>query len=391
MMANEICTLIESSVAEIQWSARNPNQSKVVHFYAQVLTSHLAGDAQALKELLESLSQSLSQANTEWRESDRNDLKVITQARLRLREGTITSGFVESIETYQANGVFSAELNFVLGLCWEFLNQDLKSQKCFLQAALQYQSLHCPRKHVRAFYNSIAAETRVTPYKNFTIEYHSVMELALKQQDLALAGVIQAMLSREFQILGLLEKALVTINDALLSLKSEYGSLHYFRALLQKAHLLIQTGEIENARQLMIESKISSFPEIRAIRHLLECSLDPSLTWSLQDENHLINSWKERVPELLHWNPRQEESMATKLAPLEKRLLKLIWSGPVEKWTLISKLYPETNDSVVAENRFKNLTARIRKKFPLVLQQTEGRYFIQNPETIEQTEMNQSL
>ena len=76
--------------------------------------------------------------------------------------------------------------------------------------------------------------------------------------------------------------------------------------------------------------------------------------------------------------PKRAQTVIGTSSPsdLEQTLLRLAYNGPVEKWDLIERLYPAGGDSLALENRFKNLVARVRKKYPSLLTCHEGRYSV---------------
>jgi len=69
-----------------------------------------------------------------------------------------------------------------------------------------------------------------------------------------------------------------------------------------------------------------------------------------------------------------EKSFSVKLGPLEEKLLELLKTKSCSKWELVSLLYPDEGNSLLAENRFKNLLARVRKKCPGVVVCQSGLY-----------------
>lgn len=344
--------------------ARNPELPAPVLFYAQYMAAFMSGDLEKMQALMAEMDRKLPA-----------DLQELVHLRLKLRTKQITLQDIELATARVYTDVLEAEKYFVISRAWEHHGREELSIKTAMQASALYKKFQCPKKSLRSFYNSVVAESRLTPYKNFISEYQTVIKLSREVKDDAFAGMALNMLSREYQIVGLLDKALECAEEGLQLLENERGSIHHFTSLLQKAHLLIELKRVDQALPLLTESKMASFPEVRAIRTLLECTLDPAKTWPEELEKYLLPTWRERLPDLLRMNQISQEAQEAP-SSLEFKVLKLLWSGPVAKWDLIERIYPEETDSTLSENRFKNLVARLRKKFPNVLQFHDGQYFI---------------
>lgn len=351
--------------------ARDAELPEPVLFYAQCMAAFMSGDMEKMQSLLAEMKKEFSL-----------DLKDLIILRTQLRTKSISTQDIQNAEARIYFDVLEAEKYFVISRAWELLGREDLNIKSAMRSSALYKRFECPKKSLRAFYNSVVAESRLTPYKNFISEYQTVITLSREVKDDAFAGMALSMLSREYQIVGLPDKALTCIEEGIQLLENERGSLHYFAALLQKAHLLMEAKNAAGAIPLMIECKMASFPEIRAIRTLLECALDPAKEWPSELEKHLLPSWRERLPDLLRMNQISQEAQEAPTS-LEFKVLKLLWSGPVPKWDLIERIYPEEQNSTLSENRFKNLVARLRKKFPEVLQFIDGQYFIQKNSSLD--------
>lgn len=370
-MFEQFRQLAEGSLSEIHQMARDPELPAPVLFYAQYMAAFMSGDLEKMQVLIKEMDRDLPK-----------DLQDLVHLRLKLRTKQITLQDIEQATARVYVDVLEAEKYFVISRAWEHHGREDLNIKTAMHASALYKKFQCPKKSLRSFYNSVVAESRLTPYKNFISEYQTVILLSREVKDDAFAGMALNMLSREYQIIGLLDKALECANEGLTLLENERGSIHHFTSLLQKAHLLIELQRVQEALPIMIESKLASFPEVRAIRVLLECALDPAKEWSTDLEKHLLPTWRERLPDLLKMNQISQEAQEAP-SSLEFKVLKLLWSGPVAKWDLIERIYPEEKDSTLSENRFKNLVARLRKKFPDVLQFRDGQYFINKNDSLD--------
>lgn len=351
-------SLLEATLPEIHRQARDLTLPSPQLEYARVLSSYLQGDVEKLSEHCR--CSSLSAETSE-----------LARLRLALRRREVASRDLHRMAGMEMSGALDGERLFCLGMAWELLQNDQMATEFFTRAAAAYRSSECPRKALRAHYNAVVAESRLTPYKNFISDYQSVIESAVEVGDRALSGLARAMLSREYQSVELLDKALAMAEQALADLESERGTIHYFHSLLQKAHVLIDL-KCEGVDQLLRECELAPFAAIQAARTLLLVSRDPTLSWNRALEEDLLPTWRNRIAHLLVGRQMIEGTESS--SPLEQALLRLAYNGPIEKWELIQRLYPEAGDTLALENRFKNLVARVRKKFPGQLLCHEGRY-----------------
>jgi hypothetical protein len=371
-------TLADASLPQIHLMARDLDLPHPVRVYAQAVSFFMSGDIERLEVVHRDVDKQLANVDCKIK----SQVQSLISFRLQLRHQNVTPDSISRIHGKEFDDVLDAEKFFLLGRAWESLGDDNQGGAFSMQAAAIYKRCRCPKKALRAFYNSIVADSRVLPYKNFISEYQAVIEMSKQVQDLAFAGMALTMLSREYQIVGLVEKSLSTVEEGLLSLESERGSLHFFYALLQKAHLLMENGKPHQAENILLETQMSSFPEIHATKRFLECLMDPKKSWSHEEEKLLIPTWRERLPQIIGRNLKVESNQTIEATMLEERLLKTLWSGPVAKWDLIERIYPNESDSLALENRFKNLVARVRKKFPGVLQFHDGQYFVESKTTL---------
>lgn len=366
--------LADASLSRIHQMARDPELPVPVYFYSQFMSAFMVGDVEKMQKLQLQMDSLLEKQDPKISE----DLKKVVNLRMKLRQKTLTQLDVEKAFAEKYFDVLEAEKLFVIARAWEMIGDDTKAMLVAVDASVVYKKCQCPKKALRSFYNSVAAESRMTPYKNFSAEFQTIIKMAQEVGDKSFAGMGLSMLSREYQIIGLHESALKYINEGIEYMIEERGSAHYYHALLQKAHLLIESKKEVEATMLLMECRLASFPEVRAARELLECALNPKKTWSSDLEKDLNPTWKERLPELLVSNTTQAIQIQEGPTLLEFKILKTLWSGPIPKWELIERLYPDEKDSYIVENRFKNLVARLRKKYPEVLQFAEGKYFIQH-------------
>lgn len=350
--------IIEAPLHTLPLLARDPALPEDLRAYAGILASYMQGDHEKLAEICSTLAP--------------GPLLTLATLRLNYRRREIRADFLNGLA--ELEGPLEAERQFVLALAWESLGEEGRALGHFQKACALYRDFACPRKELRAMYNLIAAESRLHPHKNFVADCQAIIEASRRLGDASFEGMALTMLSREFQVAQAFTQALTMIERSLECLGPERGTIHYYHALLHKAHVLLDLKQDEAALEILKEAELAQFPQIQAARTLLLCALQPDRLWNRALEADLLPTWKNRVPQL---SARQNQALTpvVSASELEKRLLRLVYNGPVEKWDLITRLYPEKTSSLTLENRFKNLIARVRKKYPI--QCVDGRYSIE--------------
>lgn len=369
-MKLDFSTLLDAELSNISLWARDLTIAEELRFYAEVLSSYMAGD-------MESLARTFSGIESLNTNPYYKSLKLLTSLRLQIRKSEISREALMDAANAMLPGVLNAEKSFILGLSFERLGEDA-------MAATQYQlamagfKTSCEKKSLRCFYNLIAAETRIYPYKNFVASLQGIIEVARKLQETSIEGTALSAISREYQVVGLSGEALEMGIRAVACLRKERGTFHYFHALLHLAHLYIERDDLALAKPLLQEAELASYKEIKAARELLLCAVESGRIWDRALEKSLMPTWKNRVPQLESKIQVASGAQPSKTATnLEDRLMKIAYNGPVEKWTLIEKIYVGETETLQMENRFKNLVARVRKKYPGFLHCKDGRYYLE--------------
>lgn len=373
-MSTSLVQLINSNLSQIHEFARDIDFTTEGRYYAQALAFSLTGDQERLEEHFKNSSQILSSVENDLK----NELIELVSLRLKILSKQITTKDITHYTQLSFREILEAEKLSLLGVCSEQLKDDLSNRDFCLKAASLYRKNKCARKAARLFYNSIVADSRLYPYKSFISEYQAVIEMTKKTDDASLSGLCLVMLSREYQIVQLPQKAFEAVCEGVQLLEAERGGIHYFHALLQKAHLLFEMKQLGDCQKILLECKMSMFKEIQAASSLMDCLINPDLDWNHELEQYLLPTWKERLSDVLSLKTQSRQNSGLQVTVLEEKLLKILWTEPHDKWDLIYKLYPDQKNSQIIENRFKNLSARVRKKFPDTLLCSEGRYYIKS-------------
>ena len=375
MVEGQIRQLIEAKPFELLEYSMRSELPLELRQYALVTARYLEGDLERLAAEIQTLENSVQQHTETWPQN----LLALAALRQAIRTKKLSEKNLVELEQQPMLSSLEGEKYFLLGLAWENRKQDKNAMRMFEQSYQHFQKNHCPQKALRALYNRVAAESRVWPYKNFVLDCQSIIEYSKQLNEPRLAAMSTIMLSREYQVLRHFNQALAMADEAVEALQEEKGLLHYHHAVLHKAHILLNMNRLAEAKKLILETELSYLPEIQSARQLLLHALGEENSWEDGLFHQLMPTWKERVAELA---PVTEDKTANGTVPtyMEERLLKTIWRNPKNKWDLIATLYNDTENSEVLENRFKNLVARVRKKYPNALLCKGSTYFLNSHE-----------
>jgi hypothetical protein len=183
--------------------------------------------------------------------------------------------------------------------------------------------------------------------------------MARKNADLVSAGLALNNIARELQKTGSLETALRYSNRALLLLKKDRSSLHYYMALLNRCHILCDLLLWSEAQKIFDEIMSGSFIEVKAASAALYKIINNKKSTADVNRIELNPTWSERL------NNKAEH--ADSLTPTEEKFIAYISEVRRSKEQIIQHLFGDLIDSESANNRFKNLLSRIRKKRPLLV------------------------
>lgn len=349
--------VIESNLRELLETKRKA--SAITVFYLDVLISYLKGDTQTLQQL----------ANTP---NIQDPEKTAAKLRLQIRTRSIQEVLLEhTIRLAESTSdlVWRGELYFILALAYEVSAKDHEARDFFKLSSETLELAGCRKKSLKAFANYIAAETRANPEKKLIVEYDYVYRKAKQLKELGVAGMALNNISREYQRAGALNLALKTVTRAIACLKQDFGSLHYYLAIVHRAHVLLDLKREREASLDLEQAATSDFPEIKEAVKILQKLYSQNANTSIT--TNLTNfTWRERITE------GPTETNTPQFSETEEKVVRLLATGSYDKFEIIEHLYGKTVDFESAENRFKNLIGRIRKKQPGLIAFSDGKYQI---------------
>lgn len=357
--------IIQSNVEEL-FTVFSSQEDSVENLYRRVLIAYLQGDIGGLRVVLDRV-RLLSDEN-----QDATILRILTEVRLAVRTQSVTKDQLETLncELTATSAEWQAEGTFVLALGYESIRDHVASREAYILASNKLSAVGAHRKSVKALLNAVASESRIEmSSKRVIADYMLIYNKAKACGELGVAGVALYNVSIEFQREGAVSVALRFCDRALALLRHDYGTLHYYSAIVHRCHLLLQLGRRHEAADAYDLARVAPFKEIQAALSALPSAVEPRFKYEGNIAS-LLPTWKDRLVR----KGRHDGLESEKLGELEARLIYLLSDGPKEKHELIATLYGDKIATEHSENRLKVLLSRVRKKRPGLIYREGTRY-----------------
>lgn len=350
--------LIQAPLSELLYWRENSQLVKSLDsenaWYLNVLVSYLKSDIGQLHRVLEGHPEGASDL-----------LLAIAELRLKVRLNNYgIEDFRKLLQLLDRSAerlsekekLFFGEAYFVLGYASYTIKRFSDSQDYYQKSIEFLTNVGAEKKALKALQNKIASKTCEDPSLRLIPEYHQLYLKARKLKDFSTCGLCQMNISREYQSMGALSSALTHINSALTYFHKDFGTLHFYLALVHRAHLYFQLKKDIQAITDIEKAMTCQFAEVHAAIQVLE-RIDFQAEGPVITEKVLNPTWTARLKNLL-----VEKSTEQIFSESESLLLQELAKGPKTKSQLISALFGDLIDFESAENRLKNLISRIRKK-----------------------------
>ncbi|MCB0413973.1 MAG: helix-turn-helix domain-containing protein [Bdellovibrionales bacterium] len=331
--------------------------SEIEKEYLEVLIHYFKGNVERLSQIMSSILN--------------KDIYPLVKMRLMTLETNashkeidhLLSQFLES--NLGKARIWQAEGLFVAAQCLASVEINKKAGELYKKANLLFSRENCVHKSVKSLLNHLACVSRFDPEISLISDYYYLAKKAKKCGEQVVVGICLLNISREYQLLGAKETALDYVNESIQSLEADYGSKNYYLAIAHRAHLYIELERFNEAKRdydLLISAKHPAMEEsIKVIDKLMGEQSQPKI-------EILSTSWRERLL-------RSEiEKAKAKLTVFESKLVELLVEQPRKKEDLVTLLYGNQVDYLSANNRFKVLLSRLRKKRPNLIVSSNGRY-----------------
>lgn len=335
-------------------------------FYYAVLSSYLKGDGPSLINAIKEFEVHKDQSSLHQL------LYHLAQMRLQIRTGevkVVERQLNELKDLARHEGlVLQGELHFVMAMMYGKISDFEKEYQCYRESAVYFSAGKLMRKALRAKMNALAARTSIDEDKYYLAEHMQLAREAKKVKDYMSVGNCYLNLSREYQRMNARRIALKYIQKALVFLRNETGSLNYYMALVHRAHLFCDLKRCQEASLDLEEALCAPFAEVVQAAELLQSHFGAD-----GDFSKLTHSWQERFLEARNGLSLDEFS------DLEQQLIGFLSDKPRTKDEVIEFLYGSQISYESAENRFKNVLSRVRKKLPDSILFIDGKYHFQEP------------
>lgn len=330
------------------------NLAEVDRLYLKVLINYLKADHQELEICFKKVKEYSS--NNEEDEYLKG-LYYCSYIRLMIRKDGLTEDSLVKIQEISTVEPWSFELHFVLGMAFMRVGLFEKSAEHFHQSYTGFSKISCKRKALIAYQNHVVANINLYPNRSYLAEWSFLVKLARKEKISSMEGGALINLSREYQNIGSFGPALKVIDEALESLEQSMGTYQYYQALFQKCDILIALGRNAEALEVFQLAKLCPFLELKSSLEIIEKKMNPDKTLSGIEAPESV-PWKERLAEIKSGKKQKAQGS------LVQSLIHELEQEPMDKYTLIEKLYPENIDFGVKENRFNVLLSKVRKMYP---------------------------
>ena len=350
----EFLRIIEASLEEL----RNMNllgeiQDKNLEIYAVILESYLCSEQDKLEQTLLKLEV-------------QHPLYVISNLRLENLKKDLQIETLSKVSTIVAlENTYSGEAAFTLGRAYLRIFENEQAKKFFQKAYKCLEAQNAKKKAIKAFQNLIISETRINPKKKYIEQYEFLAQKAKEVSEFAVEAISYHNISKELMFYNANELALTYAHKAVKALSHERGSLHFFEAILNRAHAYIKLGKYDEAYEDYQLSLTSRHPQIMEAQDAIKLMLE--------DKNQEDNSFKHIEPSWRDKLKRHNHKVKIKPTKVESKLIDFIKSGPKSKVEIIDLLYGKESNWESSQNNLRVLLYRFRKKFPgLLVEENES-------------------
>jgi len=333
--------------------------------YLKALIHYIKGDLETLENLLKTHVHFQGQTDINGVLYELAEMRL-NIARFKTFNLTDFASFLKLAE--DLNPILRAEAHLLAAFLYGNANDFQNECEQFQLAAFYFQKTQAMHRYIRAKMNALAAKTSIEPEKQFLAEHLNLSREAKKIKDHMTVGNCYLNISREYQKMNARRVALKYIQKSLIVLHNETGSLNYYMSLVHRAHLFLELNRYSEALTDLEEASAAPFEEIKSAVALLKSNFKAEV-----DPSKMTDSWRERMSEI---KPVEE------LAELEQSLVDYISVKARDKFEIIEFLYGTRLPYQNAENRFKNVLSRVRKKIPNGIFLIDGKYLYQDPAEI---------
>jgi len=355
-MNNKI-NIIQANLLELKQLYFDTDQfSEEEIFYLKTLIYYYEGDIQLLENLLNSKIIPFISLLSEIR------LQIIKQD-IKLQDLLFLNQTLNYTDP-QISKEWRAEAHFLLGWAYRETQRFEEARDTFKKCYKLLWDIGAKKKAVKSMLNYVVCQSSINNKKRYLLDYQMVAKKALEVGDPIVAGLCQLNMAREYRLLGSYELSIKLINQAIQNLEADRGANNYYFAIIERCNLLIELKRFTQAYSDYEILKESNLTEIKEATKVLFIKLGKKVDINI---SHLDPVWAEVLGQ-------KEHKCDYNLTKHETHLLKYLSEGEKEKNDIIRYLYGDNLNFESADNRFKVLLSRLRKKDPDLILFNHGYY-----------------
>jgi tetratricopeptide (TPR) repeat protein len=341
--------------------------SPLTQWYCEALRAYLKGDAFQFLECKNNIPDL----------TGKEVLKNIAELRFEMMSGKVQQETINNLlEVSRSHSLYYGEALFTVALAYCQLHKNEEAFEIFAQAHDELLKIGASYKALKASLNRVSLLTRMNPKENGIAEFLHVAKKAKELKSRQIEGFCYLNTSRAYQLAKLNQSALHYTNLAVQALEAEAGSKDYFMALLHRGILYYEMKDLKNAKLELEKVLIAPFLEVKEGAKVLANLIAGKELYPV-DEFLITPSLKKEVLEY-----KQKQNPV--LGDHEFLLVKRLFNSPLSRYEIIEAIYPQNIPISSLENRLKNLLNRMRKKYPGLIKNKNGRYELTNKSLAEQ-------
>ncbi len=359
---SNLYSFFEMSLSDLLTFKFASNRSTADIFYLEVLKYYNSAETEKLKLLIDNFEAKLNSSYGCFTSENLFNESVLWVAKLRLlcleKQRLVETPTQEILKWLNENKIENLVIDPYLGEYFFIVARilDLKYENDFAylyykKAEISYAKNKLLKKSAKSFFNSLICKNRNENSDTLQYEYIKFINVGRKIKEFSAVGMAFLALSQKLYDIGSVRNSLAYVNRALAYLSNEKGSNNYFKALLHRSLVASKLGDND---KYLLDREESSLSQHIETKPMLEVSNSSIKNNKIIDSSILPISWQKRSIHngklTFEWNQQEEY------------LLAILLKKPTNKFTLISKLWPQLGINESTELRFKKIIWKVRNK-----------------------------
>ncbi len=352
--------IIEDSLHDLKEIYFLHRTEEEIFLYLEVLIAYFEGDVDTIYKVSkhENISEvvfnlSLLRASVVKQQVD-IDLLNILEKKVKLLDSTF----------------WKAETYFVIAWSFRELGSYHNGAVYFQKAYKALWNIGAKKKAVKSLLNHVVCQTHLDSSKRYLNDFQYLHKKAIEVQDPIVQGLCELNMGREYRILKSYDLAQTYIYNSVELLEGDRGNNNYYFAILERALLNLELKRFKQAHLDYQVVQESSLPEIQEAAKVLLVKIGSRETIN---KNMLDPVWVDVL--------ENKQIKNLKLTQMEAQLIEYLSVCEKRKEDIIFYLYGDKLNIESAENRFKVLLSRLRKKAPNLISYFQGYYTLSEGST----------